>query len=102
MNKRWGWALAVVLGLTPAVWAQVSGGNVYGTVTDEQGAVLPGAAVSIGSSAIGGAPRTTTTGPQGDFRFLNLDPGTYKVTVTITGFATTTRTVTINTGINVN
>src|SRR5262249_32662827 len=29
-------------------------------------------------------------------------PGTYKVTVTITGFATTTRSVTINTGINVN
>jgi len=102
MNKRAGWVLAIVLGLMPAAWAQVSSGNVYGTVNDEQGAVLPGANVSIASNAIGGAPRTTTTGPQGDFRFLNLDPGTYKVSVSIGGFATTTRNVIVNTGINVN
>ena len=101
MKTRVGWAVVFILGLAPAIWAQTAGGNVYGKVTDEQGAVLPAATVSISSSAIGGAPRTATTGLQGDFRFLNLDPGSYKVSVSMHGFATTTRTVTVSTGTNV-
>lgn len=101
MKMRFGWALVLILGLAPATWSQSAGGNVYGKVADEQGAVLPGASVQIGSSTIGGAPRTATTGAQGDFRFLNLDPGRYVVTVAMKGFATTTRAVAINTGTNV-
>ena len=75
--------LALLVGLAPGVQAQFATGNVYGTVTDESGAVLPGAAVTL-TSDLGN--RSTTTGTQGEFRFLNLDRGRYKVTVAIAGF----------------
>jgi hypothetical protein len=91
--------LALLVGLTPGVQAQFATGNIYGTVTDESGAVLPGAAVTL-SSDLGN--RSTTTGTQGEFRFLNLDRGHYKITVAIPGFTSLTRDVTVTTGENVN
>src|ERR1700751_1708890 len=51
-------------------------GSIYGRVTDETGGVLPGVTVTLTGV---GAPRNTTTGTQGDFRFINLSPGTYTV-----------------------
>jgi hypothetical protein len=94
-------ALALLLlGLAPGAWAQTATGNIYGTVTDESGAVLPGANVTVTGPTIGS--RSTTSGSQGDFRFLNLDPATYKLSVNLTGFATVNREVIVNTGQNVN
>ena len=69
----------MVSAVAPRANAQISGGNIYGTVTDESGGVLPGVDVSLASVSIGGQPRTTVTDSQGQFRFLNLDAGTYKV-----------------------
>jgi hypothetical protein len=92
-------ALVLLVGLTPGVQAQFATGNVYGTVTDESGAVLPGATVTL-TSDLGN--RSTTTGGQGEFRFLNLDRGQYKITVAIPGFASLTRDVTVTTGENIN
>ena len=74
MKKSLGLALVLLVGLLPAAFAQTAAGNIYGTVTDESGAVLPGATVTSRSDT--SAARTTTSGSQGDFRFLNLDPGT--------------------------
>src|SRR6187397_2702707 len=91
-------ALALVAGLVPAAWAQISAGSVYGKVTDEQSAVLPGATATITGANIGA--RTTPSGPNGEFRFINLDPGTYTVSVALSGFATTQRTVIVNAGVN--
>jgi hypothetical protein len=68
-------------------------------VADESGAVLPGASVTLAGEGIG--TRNTTSGSQGDFRFLNLDPGSYRVTVSLSGFATVTREVIVATGVNV-
>ena len=76
-------ALAL-LALAPTAFAQISGGNIYGTVTDESGAVLPGATVTLTGDL---GTRSTTTGTQGEFRFLNLDRGRYKLTVALTGFS---------------
>ncbi len=90
--------LALLLALAPGVYAQVATGNVYGNVRDESGAVLPGAAVTL-SGELG--TRTTTTSSQGDFRFLNLDRGQYKVSVNLAGFTTVVRTVNVVTGENV-
>jgi hypothetical protein len=102
MKKIPGLALALLLGGLPAARAQVAGGNIYGTVSDESGAVLPGASVTLTATAIGGAPRTTTTGAGGEFRFLNLDRGTYRLSVSMSGFTTVTREVIVTTGVNVN
>ena len=81
MKRTLGLTLALLLCLGAGAWAQSAGGNIYGTVTDESGAVLPGATITARSAATN-ATRTTTSSSQGDFRFLNLDSGNYKVTVT--------------------
>jgi hypothetical protein len=78
-------------------YAQQSTGNVLGTVTDASGAVLPGASIAISGEA---GTRTTVSGADGTFRFLNMDYGEYKVTVTLQGFGTANRTVTIVAGTN--
>ena len=99
-NKRAvGLALGLLAALAPMAFAQ-STGNVYGTVADESGAVLPGASIELTGAA--GGNRTTTSGSQGDFRFLNVDNGKYTLKVTLSGFATTKRDITVNTGVSVN
>src|SRR5438132_2690115 len=100
MKRLIGLALALSLGFVPGLWAQASTGNIYGSVADASGAVLPGATVNISGANIGA--HSTQSGPGGDFRFLNLDPGTYKLAVTMAGFATVTREVVVTTGQNVN
>jgi hypothetical protein len=63
-------------------------GNIRGTVTDETGAVLPGAAVTIYSDAIIGGSRATVTNEIGVYRFPSQAVGTYAVEVTVEGFET--------------
>ena len=91
--------LALFLAAVPAARAQVAGGNVYGVVTDDSGAVLPGVAVSLTGPY---GTRSTTTGGQGEFRFLNVDQGKYAIKTTLTGFSGLSREITVNTGVNVN
>src|SRR5438552_1761254 len=100
--KRWlvMLVIALAIGAASATSAQIASGNIYGTVTDQQGAVLPGATVSVVAKSIGGAPRTTVTDTAGQFRFLNLDAATYTVTVDLPGFSKASRDVIVNTGVN--
>jgi len=88
-------------GLAALVSAQAikgSTGNIYGKVTDETGGVLPGVTVTLMGV---GAPQTTTTGSQGEFRFLSLSPATYTVKADLSGFATMERTnVVVDIGTN--
>src|SRR5258705_5998374 len=101
--KRWYVLLmvALCLGAPSASGAQIASGNIYGTVSDQQGGVLPGVTVSVVAKSIGGAPRTTVTDAGGQFRFLNLDTATYTVTVELPGFTKQARDVIVNTGVNV-
>ena len=71
MKKGLFLVLALSMAMIPGAWAQMATGNIYGAVTDESGAVLPGATITISGATIGG--RSTVAGSQGDFRFLNLD-----------------------------
>ena len=100
--KQWFVLLMVVLSVSTAsvASAQISTGNIYGTVVDQQGAVLPGVSVSIVANSIGGQPRTTVSDAGGQFRFLNLSTATYTVTVELAGFTKQTREVIVNTGVN--
>lgn len=83
MRKLLTAAFFALIAVLPA-YAQVAGGSITGTVTDEQKAVLPGVTVTIQ-----GSDRTLTavTDETGKFRFLNQPPGTYTVTVELAGFA---------------
>src|SRR6266545_7380161 len=81
----------VVLGLTTALSAQEikgRGGNIYGKVVDENGGPLPGVTLTL--SGIG-APRTTSSGNLGEFRFVALDPGTYSIKAELAGLTTVDR-----------
>lgn len=94
-----GYAMAAVLMLTPTVWAQYQTGNVFGNVTDNQNAPLPGVTVTLSGL---GAPRVFVTDAQGGFRFLNLDPGRYTVKAELAGFGGVTRDIDVNVGRSTN
>ena len=86
--REWITALALCFMTASGVIAQVQSGNVSGTVRDEQGGVLPGVTVTLQGS---GAPQTFVTDADGQFRFLNLPPGTYRAEATLQGFRTFVR-----------
>jgi hypothetical protein len=81
-------ALLALVVMSAAASAQIVGGSLTGTITDEQGGVLPGVLVTVQGAD---ATQTFTTDETGAFRFLNLAPGTYKVTVALPGFSTVVR-----------
>jgi len=60
-----------------------------GTVTDQSGAVIAGASVTI-TNKDQGWTRTTTTGDTGLYRFELLAAGSYSLKITRTGFASVT------------
>ena len=75
----------ILIGLGRPALAQVQGGTVSGTVLDEQGAVLPGIAVTLQGVD---AKRESVTAADGRFRFFDLAPGPYTLTVALQGFST--------------
>jgi hypothetical protein len=81
------WFVALA-GLGLYASAQTSTGNVYGNVTDEQAAPIPGGTATLSGPA---APRTTGVDAAGLFRFLKVPPGRYSVTLVMPGFTTVTR-----------
>jgi len=98
MRRILGLALGLLLVLAPAAIAQVDTGTIYGTVTDESGAILPGASVTL-SGEFG--TRSTVADRLGQFRFLNVDHGRHSLTVTMPGFAGITRDVRVSVGVSV-
>src|ERR1039458_10201469 len=64
---------------------QTVSSGLQGTVLDPANAVIPGATVTLTSSDMG-TTRVTTTDSTGLFRFLDLAPDTYSVSVKATGF----------------
>jgi outer membrane receptor protein involved in Fe transport len=64
--------------------------GLQGTIKDPTGAVVPGAQITVTSPSLVGTKQTATDG-KGYYRFANLPPGTYTMTVTAKGFATIKR-----------
>src|SRR5437773_10461418 len=78
---------AVFVLSTPAV----SQPAVAGIVRDSSGAILPGVSVEAASPALIEKSRTVVTDGTGQYRIVDLKPGTYSVTFTLSGFATIRR-----------
>jgi carboxypeptidase family protein len=74
------------LALAPAgAAAQDPRGTIQGRVVDTSGAAIPGATVDVLNIATG-VVTPTTTNDQGSYRAPFLNPGNYRVTVSLTGF----------------
>lgn len=82
---------ALFLALPATSLAQIQTGSIRGIVTDEQGAVVPGASVTLQSTALI-LPQTTVTNANGVYQFINLQPGDYTMVFDMPGFGTVTRT----------
>src|ERR1700732_1968725 len=86
-----GWIARIVLTLCFLAsipgYAQMVGGSLSGTVTDESGAAIPKDTVSITNVATG-VTTNVATNVQGIYNAPNLLPGNYQVTVSAPGFQT--------------
>jgi len=82
--------LIVLALLTPALWAS-DGGSLLGTVTDPNGAAVPGASVSATETATG-VKQTIATDGRGFYAFQSLPVGRYDVEVRASGFKPVRRT----------
>ena len=80
--------MASILSVALTAEAQVSTGSIIGVIRDESNAVMPGATVEVTSPALPGGPLSDTSNAQGEYRITRLPPGTYNLTVTLSGFRT--------------
>src|SRR5271168_5005465 len=70
--------------------AQETTGGLQGVVKDPSGALVPGAKVVVTGASLVGSKEVETDG-SGYYRFINLPPGTYTLTVSAKGFSTVKR-----------
>ena len=81
-------AIAAVLLFSTTGFAQPA---VAGIVRDSSGAILPGVSVEASSPVLIEKSRTVVTDGTGQYRIVDLIPGTYSVTFALSGFATIRR-----------
>ena len=73
------------LGLITGLNAQTISGTITGTVTDPAGLAVVGADVTLIQAATG-VERKTQTVAAGEVVFAAVEPGTYNLSVAVTGF----------------
>lgn len=90
----------VLLTFATAAMAQVERGQIAGTITDQSGAVVPGAAVTIRNTA-NNSQRTTQSSDTGAYTIVGLEPGTYAISVSAGQFQMYNANVEITVGAHV-
>ena len=81
--------LLVCLAALPAF-----GSSLSGSLIDPTGGVVPDATIRLLRSP-DSSPKATVTDSRGQFFFVDLDPGEYRLTASFPGFVTVTRTITL-------
>ena len=86
--KSWivAFVACLLLASGSAAMAQEARGTLQGRVSDASGAVVPGATVEV-TNVNTGVTTPTTSNEEGNYRMPFLNPGTYRVTVTLDGFS---------------
>ena len=79
--------LAMLLLTTQAIFAQGNRGTIRGTVTDQNGAVVPNATVKLVDVAKGASVRTNQTNDDGVYQMLEVEPSTYNLIIEAANFA---------------
>ena len=83
------WLATAALLVATSAFAQSSG--IAGIVRDSSGGVLPGVTVEAASPALIERTRSAVTDSQGRYNIIDLRPGVYTVTFTLTGFSNVRR-----------
>ena len=83
-------ALALLVLFAPSILAQETTAGLQGTVKDPSGAVVSAAQVVVTGTTLVGSKQNVTDA-SGYYRFANLPPGTYTLTVKAPGFSTLKR-----------
>jgi hypothetical protein len=78
-------SLAVLLALPAAGFGQTFRGGINGTVTDQSGALVPGATIEIVETGTGASSKAVSSSA-GEYTFLDLPVGKYTVNVAASGF----------------
>ncbi|MGH9915788.1 MAG: carboxypeptidase-like regulatory domain-containing protein, partial [Pyrinomonadaceae bacterium] len=79
--------LALILALGSTAFGQSDRGTITGTVTDQNGGVVPNAKVTA-TNIDSGEVRETTTGDEGNFTLPELKAALYRLTIEAAGFKT--------------
>ena len=82
----------LLLGLVTSLPSIVHAQALAGVVRDPSGAILPGVTVEAASPALIEKVRSVVTDGTGQYRIVDLRPGTYTLTLTLPGFNTVART----------
>ena len=80
-------AILCLIGLSGPLWGQARQAALTGIVKDTQGAVVPGADISVGNEATG-VSVSTVSNDVGLYRFDILESGVYKIECSLPGFKT--------------
>src|ERR1700756_301282 len=76
----------ILLAFTSFVLCQTASTSLRGTVTDPKGALVQGATITLANPSAG-FTRTTKSGTDGVYQFLEVPPATYTLTINLEGFA---------------
>lgn len=83
-------ALLILLFASAYTLAQTTAGTILGTLTEQSGAVVTNTPVTLTNLATGETLKATTNG-DGNYQFVNVQPGNYRITASKQGFKTITR-----------
>jgi hypothetical protein len=94
--------LALISMFSSAAFAQaLSAGTVAGVVLDPNNAVVPSANVTI-ANPVTGFTRSAMTNSDGSFRFDNVPPNSYQLSISASGFSPANQTVNVRTSVPIN
>jgi hypothetical protein len=94
--------LALMSMLSSVAFAQaLSAGTVAGVVLDPNNAVVPSANVTI-ANPVTGYTRSAVTNSDGTFRFDNVPPNNYQLSVSASGFGPASQSVAVRTSVPIN